>query len=155
MQKRWAASIQGFGQPVSTERIPGNLRTDDGCRSRNERSKSNMQRRTSENLLWLVGVIVIAGTTGLTTNAQRSQPQRELPQFQVDPARPKALPNNWVFGLVSGINVDSQNHIWIIHRPHTIRPEHKGRAAPAVVEFDQAGNFIQAWGAPGAGYEWP
>ena len=27
--------------------------------------------------------------------------------------------------------------------------------APAVIEFDQAGNMVQAWGGPGAGYEWP
>ena len=28
------------------------------------------------------------------------------------------------------------------------------KAAPAVVVFDPAGNFIKAWGGPGAGYEW-
>jgi DNA-binding beta-propeller fold protein YncE len=27
--------------------------------------------------------------------------------------------------------------------------------APPVLEFDQAGNLIQGWGGPGAGYEWP
>ena len=27
-------------------------------------------------------------------------------------------------------------------------------AAPAVVVFNPAGNFIRAWGGPGAGYEW-
>src|SRR6202022_3758564 len=28
-------------------------------------------------------------------------------------------------------------------------------AAPPVLVFDGAGNFIQAWGGPGSGYEWP
>ncbi len=28
-------------------------------------------------------------------------------------------------------------------------------AAPPVLEFDAAGNFIRAWGGPGEGYEWP
>src|SRR4029077_4750660 len=28
-------------------------------------------------------------------------------------------------------------------------------AAPPVMEFDQAGNLLKAWGGPGQGYEWP
>src|SRR6202022_510213 len=28
-------------------------------------------------------------------------------------------------------------------------------AAPPVIVFDGAGNFIQAWGGPGSGYDWP
>jgi DNA-binding beta-propeller fold protein YncE len=28
-------------------------------------------------------------------------------------------------------------------------------AAPPVLEFDQEGNLVQGWGAPGPGYEWP
>jgi hypothetical protein len=55
---------------------------------------------------------------------------------------------------VSGINVDAQDHVWVLHRPATVKPEQKGMAAPAVLEFDPAGNFIQAWGGPGEGYEW-
>jgi DNA-binding beta-propeller fold protein YncE len=27
--------------------------------------------------------------------------------------------------------------------------------APAVIEFDPAGNVVQAWGGPGQGYDWP
>ena len=33
--------------------------------------------------------------------------------------------------------------------------EEQERAAPPVLEFDQAGNLVQAWGGPGEGYEWP
>ena len=29
------------------------------------------------------------------------------------------------------------------------------RAAPPILEFDQAGNLLKAWGGPGEGYEWP
>jgi len=86
--------------------------------------------------------------------AQSGQvPAGEVPMFQVDPSWPK-LPSKWVFGYVSGITVDAQDHIWVLHRPRTIKPEHKGRAAPPVLEFDAAGNFIQGWGGPGEGYEW-
>jgi DNA-binding beta-propeller fold protein YncE len=28
-------------------------------------------------------------------------------------------------------------------------------AAPPILEFDQSGNLLRAWGGPGAGYEWP
>ena len=42
----------------------------------------------------------------------------------------------------------------MLHRPKTVLPEQKDKAAPALLEFDVAGNFIQAWGGPGPGYEW-
>ena len=77
-----------------------------------------------------------------------------LPTFQVDPAWPK-LPGQWVFGLVSGVTVSLDDHIWVIHRPRTVKPGQEGMAAPPVVEFDAAGDFIQGWGGPGEGYEWP
>jgi DNA-binding beta-propeller fold protein YncE len=52
------------------------------------------------------------------------------------------------------VAVDAQDHVWVLHRPKTVLPDQKDKAAPAVLEFDQAGNFIQAWGGPGPGYEW-
>jgi DNA-binding beta-propeller fold protein YncE len=79
---------------------------------------------------------------------------REVPRFQVDPTWPK-IPNNWVLGLVSGVNVDAQDHIWVLHRPGTVPAAQKANAAPPVLEFDASGKFIQGWGGPSAGYEWP
>jgi len=93
----------------------------------------------------------------------------QIPKFEPDPSWPKPLPNNWMLGQVSGTAVDSHDHIWVLHRPRTME-EHdrygesgKGdccATAPAVIEFDQTGNVVQAWGGPGkAGsaqsYEWP
>ena len=43
----------------------------------------------------------------------------------------------------------------MLQRPATLGPEEKPRAAPPLLEFDSAGNFIQAWGGPGPGYDWP
>jgi DNA-binding beta-propeller fold protein YncE len=69
-----------------------------------------------------------------------------------------------MIGEVSGVAADSHDHIWIIHRPRTLSDHDKygadGKAdccvpAPAVIEFDQSGNLIQAWGGPGQGFEWP
>jgi NHL repeat len=89
------------------------------------------------------------------SNAQAAKaPTQGVPVFKVDPSWPK-IPNNWIFGEVSSVSVDKQNHVWILHRPRTVRPEQKSRAAPPVVEFDASGNFVKAWGGPGSGYEWP
>jgi DNA-binding beta-propeller fold protein YncE len=87
-----------------------------------------------------------------------------LPKFEADPYWPKPLPNNWILGEVSGVAVDTRDHVWIIHRPRTVSEHDRYAAdgkgdccvpAPAVIEFDPAGNVVQAWGGPGQGYEWP
>jgi DNA-binding beta-propeller fold protein YncE len=46
--------------------------------------------------------------------------------------------------------------VYLLHRPRTLlKPEEAKMAAPPVLVFDAAGNFIRAWGGPGAGFEWP
>ncbi len=90
----------------------------------------------------------------------------EAPVFEVDPMWPKPLPDHWILGMTVGVSVDSQDHVWIIHRANT--PERKEilatwtppagyccLPAPPVLEFDQAGNLIGHWGGPGKGYDWP
>src|SRR4030095_10225335 len=56
---------------------------------------------------------------------------------------------------VSSVSIDENDHVWILQRPGTVEASEKPRAAPPLLEFDSAGNFVQAWGGPGAGYEWP
>ena len=94
-------------------------------------------------------------------NASAAPPA--IPKFEADPYWPKPLPNNWILGQVSGVAVDSHDHVWVIHRPRTSDEYDNylrdGKAdcctpAPAVLEFDQAGNVVQAWGGPGQGYDW-
>ena len=101
------------------------------------------------------------------------------PKFRVDPFWPKPLPNNWFMGQVAGVSVDPTNdHIWVIQRPGSLAERDRGPTfdpplstccypAPAVMEFDQDGNLLQAWGGwadPGfletrcireQGCEWP
>src|SRR3954464_5397691 len=90
----------------------------------------------------------------------------EVPQFEVDPFWPKPLPNNWTLGQVGGIAVDERDHVWIIQRPSSLTRGEKLAAAnppaakccvpaPSIIEFDPEGNVVQAWGAPGQGYDWP
>jgi DNA-binding beta-propeller fold protein YncE len=89
-----------------------------------------------------------------------------VPQFQVDPFWPKALPNNWLLGQVSGIRTDRFDRIWVVNRPRSLNErERAGEQVPApvrccktpppVMVFDQSGNLVSHWGGPGQGYNWP
>jgi hypothetical protein len=86
-----------------------------------------------------------------------------VPKFEVDPFWPKPLPNNWRLGQVIGAAVDSQDNVWIVHRPATLdqKESYKTRneadcctAAPDVVEFDPKGNVIRSFGKL-EGHDWP
>jgi hypothetical protein len=79
---------------------------------------------------------------------------RSLPVFEVDRAWPK-VPPQWKLGDPSSIAIDAQDNVWVLHRPRTLKPEQAAMAAPPVIVFDTAGNYIKAWGGSGKGYEWP
>jgi hypothetical protein len=107
-------------------------------------------------------LIKLAGLFLFTAWAFAAPPA--LPRFEPDPYFPKPLPNNWMLGQVSGTAVDAHDHIWILHRPRTLDDHDKYLEskkgdccipAPPVIEFDQAGNVVQAWGGNGPGFEWP
>ena len=115
-----------------------------------------MTYRSSPHVRGIIGVLVVLGVACLSALvvAQRSQP---APTFHRDPSWPKPLPNNWVIGMVASLNVDARDHVWIIHRPNSVRKEALAggkKMAPPVIEFDQDGKFVQAWGGPGPGYDW-
>jgi hypothetical protein len=76
-----------------------------------------------------------------------------VPTFEVDPSWPK-VPAKWKLGDVSSIAIDAQGNAWVLHRPRTLKGEQAAMAAPPVLVFDPAGNFIKAWGGAGSGYEW-
>ena len=82
------------------------------------------------------------------------------PRFEVDPFWPKPMPNHWQIGQAIGVDVDSQDHVWIIHRADSLSESEvgsEGVKAPPVLEFDQTGNVMAAWGGPDPQkrYEWP
>jgi hypothetical protein len=84
----------------------------------------------------------------------------QAPRFEVDPLWPKPLPNHWLMGQTIGVNVDAQDHIWIIHRAGSLEPGEQHAVAnasgskiakccapaPPVLEFDTAGNLLASWG---------
>jgi DNA-binding beta-propeller fold protein YncE len=86
--------------------------------------------------------------------AAQAPPVRDVPKFQVDSAWP-TIPNGWMLGIVSSVAVDAQDHVWVLQRPRTLEPDEAARAAPPVLEFDADGRFVQGWGGPAAGYNWP
>lgn len=113
----------------------------------------------------LVALVLGAFSAAPETGAQGSR-GGQAPMFKVDPLWPKPLPNHWVLGSVTGVAVDSQDHIWITHRgADSLGNNEKGAIlnpptgccvpAPQVLEFDQAGNLLSHWGGPGQGFDWP
>lgn len=123
-----------------------------------------------------VALMAALGTGQLMLSNAIAQGGPEAPRFEVDPFWPKPMPNNWVLGQTIGVAVDTQDHVWIIHRgwdPAALDntelavPLTGARAgqlvgeccnpSPPVMEFDQAGNLVNAWGGPSptGDYEWP
>ena len=90
---------------------------------------------------------------GFAPSAQ--SPATSVPVFEVDKAWPK-IPPKWKTGDPSSFAIDAQDNVWLLHRPRTLlKPEDAKMAAPPVMVFDGAGNFIKAWGGAGNGFEWP
>ena len=77
----------------------------------------------------------------------------QAPMFEVDPLWPKPLPNHWLLGSTIGVDADSQDHIWIIHRGNLAANESPVLQdppfaeeccvpAPPILEFDPEGSLI-------------
>ena len=97
-------------------------------------------------------VVGVAATCLLVSNVTAQN--HSIPAFEVDRAWPK-VPPKWKLGDPSSFAIDAQDNVWLLHRPRTLKPEQAAMAAPPVIVFDTAGNFIKAWGGAGSGYEWP
>ena len=73
---------------------------------------------------WITGVVCGAAfALSLTPAKVAIVAQSEgVPNFDWDPLFFQDLPNRWTTGQVGGISVDSQDHIWIAHRPASVSP---------------------------------
>src|SRR6476646_2042621 len=129
-----------------------------------------MRRRNTLIGATFVAAFVALGLTERalerTAAAQAPNGMVDAPKFEVDPAFPKPLPNHWQLGETIGVDVDAQDHVWIVHRSDQVVYGETGldqkaatccSRAPGILAFDQAGNVIQHWGGPDpeAKYEWP
>ena len=79
--------------------------------------RQKMARFSVLSLLSVVPFLALLRSEVKELTAAQASAAGEVPTFQVDPSWPKKLPNNWIFGPVSGLTVDSQDHIWVITRP--------------------------------------
>ena len=113
----------------------------------------------------LAGLTVAQSEVKNSAVAAAADAAVQAPRFEVDPLWPKPLPNHWILGSTIGVWVDTDDHVWIIHRSSaTLAANEKTletkqgeccAGAPPVLEFDQAGNLLRHWGGPGEGYDWP
>src|SRR5215469_8925337 len=136
-----------------------------------------MKRKLSIGAM-LVGFVIAfgIGSSVFQRKAAVEAAAVQAPRFEVDPMWPKPLPNHWVLGNTIGVSVDGRDHIWIIHRQGSLEAmenyavanppgpkRQKGvveaeccAPAPAVLEFDEAGNLLASWGGKdGENYVWP
>jgi hypothetical protein len=81
----------------------------------------------------------------------------DAPKFELDPTWPK-VPEKFKLGDASSIAIDAQDNVWVLHRPRTLQGEQAKLAAPAIMIFDNAGNYLRSWGGTAGnsgGFEWP
>ena len=116
----------------------------------------------------VIALLVVMGISQFVlerTAAAQNKGAVQAPRFEVDPLWPKPLPNHWILGSTIGVWVDTDDHVWIIHRSTATLGNNEKTletkqgeccaGAPPVLEFDQEGNLLRHWGGPGQGYEWP
>ena len=89
----------------------------------------------------LIGSSLIIGSCAVD-NIPEVQQIDGIALLEADPNWPAPMPEDWSWGQVLGVSVDSQDHIWVTH-------------SAQVVEFDPDGNLLRTWGGPEAGPEWP
>src|SRR5262249_47264811 len=152
------------GAPLETPVAPRILRPGWSC---SEAVMRNLKRNLFVGASFVVvfGALAVAEYVLDKTATAEAATAVQAPRFEVDPMWPKPLPNHWVLGQTIGVWVDTDDHVWIVHRSSgTLADTEKGielktadccAGAPPVLEFDQAGNLLRHWGGPGEGYEWP
>ena len=100
-------------------------------------------------------LVVVSGLYSVPLRTKEAETVR-VPVFEYDPSWPKPLPNNWTIGNIGALYIDSKEHVWVAQRPATTTGlfEQYGLEglaeccfpAPPIMEFDQAGSVVQAWG---------
>jgi len=118
-------------------------------------------------LAGLCGIGVLASTVvGHAQVVAGQTVENGAPVYRVDPFWPKPLPNRWSMQQVTGIYVDHMDHVWFLNRLQDVDPKElagEGSPAPAlccvrgpeVIELDQQGNVLNAWGGEGFHPKWP
>src|SRR5437773_12217205 len=109
--------------------------------------------------------VIALAVLGLLTASGAAQAP---PTYRVVALWPQPLPNHWVLGSITGVAVDTQDHVWVTHRgADSLEGNEKGMmanpptstlccvAAPFILELDPSGRVLSTFGGPGQGYQWP
>ncbi len=96
--------------------------------------------------------------------SERLREDVPIPTFKADASWPR-LPEDMILGQLPGLSVDKNDNIWVLTRPNSLGFSDVGldmdppiavaccSAPPHVLQFDQDGNLLRAWGgaelAPG------
>src|SRR5437773_10841195 len=111
--------------------------------------------------VWIGGAIaaLLVAATGGRLVAQRGGAAAAAHKLEVETLWPKPFPvsKHWILGSVTGVAVDAQDHIWVVHRGvESLQTNEKGPtldpwqsmccfAAPQVLEFSAAGDLLANW----------
>jgi DNA-binding beta-propeller fold protein YncE len=123
-----------------------------------------LHRGKSTALLALATVIGVTVCADVTIGQSRA-----APNYRVVPLWPQPFfDDSWVLGSITGVSVDSTNHIWVAHRgADSLQTNEKGmilsppassvccQPAPPILEFDASGRLLTSFGGPSGGYQWP
>ena len=128
------------------------------------------------NLTFGIGLVATITVIACSANAMDDMATSQdgaimAPMFQVDPFWPKPLPNHWIQGATIGVDVDSRDDVWLVHR--NTPDQFAGRTelgsaqdpplseccspAPPVLHFNSDGDLLDSWGGPTdtGDYVWP
>jgi hypothetical protein len=96
---------------------------------------------------FLKTVSLLLGLVVASVALCRAEAQSGTLKYEVDPAWPKPLPENWVTGQVSGVCVDGQDHVFIVNRNDmTSKEAEVSQQAPPFIEFDADGKVVNSFG---------
>ena len=128
------------------------------------------------NLTFGIGLVATITVIACSANAMDDMAASQdgalmAPMFQVNPFWPKPLPNHWIQGATIGVDVDSRDDVWLVHR--NTPDQFAGRTelgsaqepplseccspAPPVLHFNSDGDLLDSWGGPTdtGEYVWP
>ena len=90
------------------------------------------------------GLLLASGLQGCGAEPAHDAAPAEVPRFEVDHSWqwPPELPNDWVVGVVTWVDVDRHDHVWVLHRPRQVPEGLEERAAPPVLGWTAVSNSL-------------
>src|SRR2546428_1575828 len=102
---------------------------------------------------------LLAGVAFLISHTSNGAQAQTAPRYKFDPDWPKAMPNKWKMGGVTGLAVDKDDGVWVLNRPNDLTDiELEAELTPSLadccvrppsmIHIDKNGNVIGSFDAP-------